>query len=267
MKTCSILIPSMNAFEAVQLAVESIHKFTRYPGLQIIVYDDASENDVDLPYLREARDKGLITQLIEGRQHVSHGGALNILLNQVCETDLAVVMDCDVQIKTTSWIEPLIGMINKPDILGVCDFRHEAIRFGCYTAGFYKMWFGLLNMAAYRDGMQVDWRYGEATREAYPFNQMFTCLDGIVKPPGFNENLVKMDPGSKLWVKIRYDNPKRYRMLFLPKWMNGKFHHYGHISMSSIPQPQHSDQVRINREVRFAQIKEELRRLRCQVKS
>ena len=254
MRTCSILISNRNAFEAVQLCLESIHKFTRYQDLQIIVYDDATENDIDLPYLREALDKGWITKLIEGQKHVSHGGALNVLLNQECETDLAVVMDCDVQIKAHGWIEPLIGMINKPDVLGVCDFRHELINRGCYTAGFYQMWFGLLNMKAYRDGMQVDWQYGEATRDAYPLNQMFACLDGVVKPPGFNENLVRLDPGSKLWVKVRYDNPKKYRMLFLPKVMYSKFHHY-------------SAQVGINRETRFAQIKEELRRLRCQVKS
>lgn len=259
----SILIPNLNSFEAVQLAVESIAFYTRHSNYDFIVYDDCSTNDMDVSYLREAKRRGWITELIEGKKHIGHGAALNILLNEVCDSDLAMVVDCDVQIKGVGWLRDMTSLVTQDDILGVCNFRHEMLIRECYCAGFYRMWFGLLNMHAYRDGMQVDWRYAEATREHEPFKSMFMCLDGIPRPKGFNENLVKMDPGSKLWVKVRYENPKGYRMIHIPGPVLAKFHHYGHISMISIPDPRHSDQVRINRETRFKKIREELGKLRC----
>ena len=68
-----ILMPNLNSFEAVQLAVESIHHYTRHTNYEFIVYDDCSINDVDVDYLREAKRRGWITDLIEGQKHIGHG--------------------------------------------------------------------------------------------------------------------------------------------------------------------------------------------------
>ena len=262
--TVSVLIPNRNSFEAVQLCIESVRHYTRHPH-KIVVLDDTSQNDVDLAYLRDCQRKGWLELIENTGPALTHGGALNVLLNEVCDTRYAFVLDCDVQILGPLWLAEMMALIEgHADILGMCDFRHKMINQECYIAGFYKMWFGLLNMHAYRDGMQVDWRYAQTTLEAEPFKSMFMCLDGVVKPKGFNYNLVKMDPGSKLWVKVRYDNPRGYRVLHVPRAIAARYRHFGHISMISIPDPSHSDQVRINRETRFTKIREELRKLRCQ---
>lgn len=266
MKTCSILISNYNSFEAIQLCIESVRKYTKYPH-KIVVYNDICINGVDDVYLRECRDKGWI-ELHENlsETNLSHGGVLNKLINELCDTDLAAIIDCDVQIKGEGWFEDLIEIASDPEILAVCDMRHERISpYGYYVPGFYQLWFSLLNMEAYRDGMQVDWMHETEIKEKEPYRNMFRCLDGIARPANFDDNMVDIDPGSKLWVKVNYDNPKGYRVLWLPEKVRSKFYHYGHISMISIPNETHSEDVRQKRITRMGMIREELQRLRCQI--
>jgi len=264
MKSCSILISNYNSFEAIQLCIESVRKYTQYPH-KIIVFDDASINTVDLEYLREAKEEGFIHKLIEGKKQLTHGGSLNVLINENCDTEYAAVLDCDTQIRGHGWLTDLMNLASKdPMVLAICDFKHEGITNDGYRTGIYLFWFGLLNMTAYRDGMQVDWMLSKEDRNQEPYKSLFSFLSGIPKPAGFNENLAINDPGSKLWVKVRYDNPKGYKVISVPPGVFAKYRHFGHISMISIPDPRHSAQVRINRETRFAQIKTELARLRCQ---
>lgn len=264
MKTCSILISNYNSFEAIQLCLESVRKYTQYPH-KVMVFDDASTNEVDVKYLRKALEDGLIHKLIEGKKQLTHGGALNILINGLCNTDYAVVLDCDTQIKGYGWLTDLMNLASRdPGILAVCNFKHEGINSYGYRTGFYTFWFGFLNMVAYRDGMQVDWILSRENRNKEPYKSLFDFLSGIPKPETFDENVVFNDPGSQLWVKVRYDNPKGYRVINVPVGILAKYRHFGHISMISIPHPSHSEQVKFNRETRFAQIRTELARLRCQ---
>lgn len=263
MKSCSVIITNYNSREAIQLCIESVRHYTNYPGLRVLVFNDLCDNDIDDTYLRQCRDKGLI-ELHESDKHLGHGANLNRALNEICDTQLAAVLDCDTQVKAHGWLDDLIACVNSSQVLGVADMRHELINNWGYVPGFYRMWFALLNMEAYRDGMQVDWRFSKVDKQTPPYDRMFDMLSGIPKPKTFNENLVELDPGSKLWIKIRYDNPKGYKMLFLPDKVKGKYHHYGHIAMTGLPHPDHSEQTRRNWEMRMAKIREELKRLRCQ---
>lgn len=228
----SILISNYNSYEAIQLCIESVRRYSP-PDIKIIVYNDDCFNGIDDKYLREGRDKGWI-ELHENLtgQLITHGGSLNKLVNEICRTDYAIVMDNDIQIKARSWIDDMFSYM-KDGVLAVCDWRHECINNEGYVAGFYRFWLGLINMTAYRDGMQVDWMFERTERNKPPYDKMFLCLDGIPKPAGFNENLVQLDPGSKLWVKVFYDNPKGYRVVHLPLSMKSKFYHHGHISALS----------------------------------
>lgn len=263
-KTVSILISNRDSFQAIELCVESVRKYTRHPH-QVIVYDDASTNTVDVEYLREAKKRGLIHEFIEGKKQLTHGGSLNVLINEICDTDYAAVLDCDTQVRGHGWLADLVNIISEDSqILGICDFKHEGIQANGYRTGFYTIWFGLLNMIAYRDGMQVDWMLSRENRNREPYKSLFDFLSGIPKPETFDENVVFNDPGSQLWVKVRYDNPKGYKVVNVPLEIFSKYRHFGHISMISIPHPSHSAQVKFNRETRFAQIKTELARLRCQ---
>lgn len=263
MKSCSILISNYNSFEAIQLCLESVRKHTHYPH-KIIVCNDLCVNGVDDGYLRECRDRGWI-ELYEAEKQLTHGGCLNVLVNELCDTDYAAILDCDVQIRGDGWLKELVAEAEKdPMTLAVVDYKHEGVNPFGYRTGFYTFWFGLLNMRAYRDGMQVDWMLERADRRREPYRTLFSFLDGIPKAPTFDENLVLNDPGSKLWLKVMFDNPKGYKVVYVPPEIRAKYRHFGHISMISIPHPSHSEQVRINREERFGAIREELRRLRCQ---
>jgi len=275
MKDCSILISNRNSYEAIQLCVESILKYTKYPNCRIIVYDDNSDNSVDINYLRKMKDCGLI-ELVEGhREDVGyfkdwpgtssqywHGNSLNILINEICNTDYAVVLDCDIQILKSNWFKDLINLALKDEkTLGICDsFDKRMLVEGGYRVGYYGFWFGLLDMNIYKDGMKIDWRPSIYDRREEPYCSMFSSLYPPEKTSFYNKycnkekfkrNQVYSDPGGKLWIKVNYDNPKKYKVVPLPENVRSKFRHYGNISTTQ-------------RLMGLKKIKEELRKLRCQ---
>lgn len=268
-KTVSILIPNYNSFDAIQLCIESVRKYTKYPH-KIIVHDDRCMNKIDDIYLAECEKKGWII-LYSSKKQLGHGGSLNFLLHEVCDTDYAMIMDCDVHIKAPGWLEGMITEGEKnPKTIAVVNSKAGGFSTVAYRPTFYMFWFGLLNMERYNDGMQVDWRRGTRDRRKEPFLTEFAdCY-----PPEkmklfekydvgtFDRNSVWVDPGSWLYLKVRYDNPKGYIVVPVPDIINKQFHHFGHISMMGIPSPRHSEQTREKRKVRFAAINKELRRLR-----
>jgi hypothetical protein len=234
MKTCSILIPNYNSFEAVQLCIESIRKHTKYP-YKIIVYNDRCINNVDTEYLNGCLEKEWIHELYSGDVQQTHGGSLNILINEKCKTDYAAIIDCDVVIRQTGWLGDLINEAEKnPKILAVVDYKDKGYAFaGGYRTGIYLFWFGLLNMNAYRDGMQINWRlsiedrtkepYLSEFRELYPpeTNEYFQMIFRQGNMPfktmeEFPRDRVVNDPGSQLYIKAKYDNPKGYLVVPLP---------------------------------------------------
>jgi len=287
MRSVSILIPNRNSFEAVQLCIESIRLHTEYPNYKIVVYDDYSvypqdgtmqPNPVDLPYLRACAEKGWIT-LIEGKEHKRHGGALNILVNEVCDTDYAVVCDCDIWIKARGWLADLIRFAERdPKILIVCNQKRAGYTIQGYRSGMFTLWFGLINMRAYRDGMQVDWnvRFGDRREEPYKSEvahlhpaeqnatfQMYLEKRGW-KREKFDPNKVCNDPGSMLYLKWKYDNPKGYQAVHVPFHIEAKYKHFSHISLLPYPSPltDKSGQAWARREAIMSEIKQELTMIR-----
>lgn len=284
MKTVTIAIPNYNSFEAIQLCIESIRRHTNYPDYRIIVYNDRCINKIDAEYLYDCLKKGWIQELYEGDVQQTHGGSLNILINEKCQTDYAAIIDCDIVIRQDGWLEDLINEAEKhPKILAVVDYKDKGYAFdGSFRTGIYLFWFGLLNMNAYRDGMQVNWRLSIADRREEPYLSEFADL----YPPERNDywlmlfrrgsfpytdiescpkDKVVNDPGAQLYMKIKYNNPKGYRAVLLPSQTRHKFYHFEHISMLSIPHPSHDEKVRAARETRFAMIKTELERLRTTI--
>lgn len=281
MKTVSILIPNYNSYEAIQLCIESIRKHTKYP-YRIIVYNDRCINDVDTEYLNDCLEKGWIHELYAGDIQQTHGGSLNILINEKCKTDYAAIIDCDIWIKRDGWLGDLINEAERdPMTLAIVDHKAGGFAFdGGYRTAFYLFWFGLINMQNYNDGMQVDWMLSTEDRTKEPYlsefadiyppetNAYFTTLFKAGHFPfktieDWPRNRVVNDPGSQLYVKAKHDNPKGYKVFPLPPQVRGKFYHFEHISMISIPHPSHGEDVRIARESRFAMIKTELTKLRA----
>lgn len=267
MNPMSILIPNKDSYEAIQLCIESIRKYTTYPDYEIIVYDDSSINGVDLEYLKQARVRGWIHELIIGDKSSGHGKALNFLINEACQTPLAMIVDSDVHIKDYGWLEDIVKAIDMQKDLVVCD----VIPKGLFTVQGYRMpicdvSFGLLNMRVYKDGMQVDWLPKKIDRRKEPFLSLFADIYPPEKTEyfrkkgdkeRFQENQVIIDVGSNLWMKATYENVKGYRIIPIPEYIKGKYRHFGHMSLLS-----RSDEFKDN--IKFREMKTALKELRSQ---
>jgi glycosyltransferase involved in cell wall biosynthesis len=253
------MISNYNSFEAIQLCIESIRAKTDYPNYQIIVHDDESSNNVDIKYLEEAEAKGWI-QLIRGNNRKRwgndfesfsplghpapywHGCALNVLINESCHTDLAMLLDCDIFIKESDWLSRMVEFIDD-DILVVAYFVNARAHVGWptgrggsqvfYVPGWYRPSFCMINMIPYRDGMQVDWRGGSADIRDEPYKTLLGMLKKERKDKELEETCIAFDPGSSLWIKMQIDNPKQYAAKPLPIDMELKFHHFKQISVRS----------------------------------
>ena len=290
MKTCDVVIANYNSGPAIQLAIESLRHYDAGYPYRLIVHDDYPANGVDAPYLAHALETGLIDELYTDAEAQGHGGSLNILLNEKCQSDYAAVLDCDTVIRRSGWLKNLIDAADAdPLTVIVSDFKQGGYQFlvGGYRTGFFTIWFGLINMTAYRDGMVTDWRFSMEDRRNEPYASLFYHL----YPPESNAQFmtwwnekdakgnrrhftacpslaefprdqVMNDPGSQLYVKMLTDNPKGYKAVNLPPSVNGAWHHFGHISMLGMPKSHDTPDVVQARDTRMAQIREELDRLR-----
>jgi glycosyltransferase involved in cell wall biosynthesis len=231
-----------------------VRRYTEYPDYQIIVYDDCSDNGADLLYLREKQKQGWL-KLIEGKEHKDHGGALNVLINETCKTDLAMILDCDIQILRSRWLTDMVNSISQDEkAIGICNCLGIKERGeGVYVGPFCEFWFGLLNMNIYRNGMQVDWMpkiiLDKEEMKKYIKNIDVNTLDYFV-----------LDVGSKLYVKILYDNPKGYYFISpLPEYIKSGYRHYAQIT--SLSKETRAD-IKKHMDWQFITIKKELEKLR-----
>lgn len=265
MDNISILIPNRNSLEALELAIESIRHYTRYP-YKLIVFDDASTNGRDIEYLERAESNGWL-ELHRGEKRVGHGGILNELINVLCDTDYAVVMDSDVEIKGFNWIQDFMKLM-APDVIAVSDVIDRRTTWKGYNVPVCDFSFGFLNMKLYRDDMGVDWRVmaGGTDRRQYPYESMFADIyppDRASVGTKFSENFVSCDPGGKFWLRVHFGNPKGYKMLPIPSILKPKYHHHGHISYISEIEDSFTDKIRQGRDAKFNLIKRQLKGLRC----
>lgn len=234
-----ILIPNYNGREALELCIESIDRYTPEPH-RVFVHDDHSTAKEDHSNIC----RYLVDEKIHGAafavDHRGHGDALNNLL-RFCEADYAAIIDNDIEITERGWLGELLAIAKSdPKILIVCDRKAR----GYYPRGFrpemFLLWLGLINMKAYRDGMDVDWAQQEADRRAEPWasyfealcppeeNEVFLLYKSQGGYEGFDRDKVIFDPGATLCAKMQFDNPKGYKSRALTDSIRKKFIHYSH---------------------------------------
>jgi len=266
-KQVDINIPNKDSFEAIQLCIESIRRYTRYSNYKIVVHDDFSSNKVDLEYLEKAQDNEWITLHKNTTRHEGHGGGMNALFNEHCASDLAITMDCDVAIREAGWLSELVDMISgRNDVLAIIDTYPKYYTPVCYRLPMLNIFCGLINMKAYRDDMQFNWLNRREDRRQEPFKSIFapfyppSQIDGLRE--NFDENRVSIDPGANFWLKAFHDNPKNYKIVNLPHSVRRKFHHFGHVSCIALPDFDNVPRIRQVRDSKFKQIREELQALR-----
>ena len=229
MKKVAILISNLNSYEAIQLCIESVRKYTMHP-YQMIVYDSGSYNKCDLEYLRKTRRDGWI-ELIESQENKTHGDALNFLLNERCKDDFdyAAVLDDDIFIKEEGWLEDMLGEVEKEGVLAAADYGSDLV----YShMDYYKIWFSIFNLEAYRDDMQVDWNRTSGDSREEPYKSMIERKRSLAKNPSLpiEPMAIVNDTGSKLLLKILCENPKEYRVVPCPENVKGKYEHWGKMS-------------------------------------
>lgn len=233
-KSVTICVTNFQSGDTISLCIESIRKFTAYPH-EIAVYDDATDPAYydDLTYLRDVRDKGWI-RLIEGRQRLNHGPALGRLLDS-CQTDLAMVMDCDIQIKGPGWLEPIVAAQEASGAALIVDL--ESFPDNPATL---KSWFFMLDLHQYPH-VKAEWHY--TTR---PDFVSWETTPNALYPTGY-----------RIWENcIKQGRP----VIPIPVAVHEKFRHHEHISVLSFPMEGKDYMVR---QRRYAVIQGELRKLRA----
>lgn len=232
-KPVSILICNYTTYEAVQLCVESVRALTDYPDFRIVVHDDESINNMDVPYLERAERRGWI-RLIKGTAkakwrerggtyppHVHkacfwHGHALDALVNGACDTPLAVTLDADVRVKDPRWLRELLAVMDDQTLVVADEIPGYRMSSGQYCLPYYALWFALLNMDAYHDGMAVDWMSHSGDIRQEPYATLMAGLrDDSVGEPGVRF-AVTGSPGSCLWTQMAAYNPKGYKARPVP---------------------------------------------------
>lgn len=244
MKSVTVCITNFQSGDAVALAIESVRRFTPGPP-EIAVIDDHSDPDLygeELAYLRDCAAKGWI-RLLENEQRINHGPSLARLLDTVT-TDLAMVIDCDVQILAPGWMELMIAEQERTGAAMVANlekFNDDNVHL--------QSWFFMLDMAQYPH-VKDDWNYSYRKDgkpgmrgTGYLIQEHIWEQGRVIAPlpkelggrePGFNSDLAWGVPG--------------------------RWHHACHISVLSAPQAGPNWEAR---RARYALIQAELRKLRA----
>lgn len=239
MKSVSILIPNYHCQEAIELTVESIRKYTNPEDYKMIVHNDMDPRDMDYSnqnaqYLKGCEKRGWL-EYLESEKNIGHGSSVGVLIDK-CDTDLAVFLDCDIQILRHGWLEEVVSLFRDEKDLLFCTLE-EIKTAKPSLSPWLHIWFMALNMKAYRDGMEVDWSTGR--------------IDGVW-----------WNVGARLLHKVRDDNPKGYRIQPMPKSVESCCYHYAHVSCIAIIGPNETPSFIARHNEVFAKIREELATLR-----
>lgn len=239
MKSVDILIPNWHCLEAIELAVESIRAYTNPSHYKLIVHDDAIPRKKGFTYrnrdyLRECAKNDWL-ELIESKKNQGHGKSLDILFKR-CDSDIAVVLDCDVQILKSGWLQKLVSLFKTRRDLMFCNTEKVHTEKPSLTTWF-NPWFLALNMRAYRKDMKVSWAAD--------------TIDGVW-----------WNVGARLLKKVREDNPKRYRIQPIPEDLKPYYFHHVHTSCVSVISDWDTENYKATHHAKFKKIREELTKIR-----
>ena len=242
MPSVDVLIPNHNTWPFVELCVESVLRRTEGVDIKVIVHDE-STNREDRQYLEQAAQDGLIT-LISGNTRERwnddraifsphghpapywHGCAVNVLVNETCRAPYAFLMDSDVYVVDRDWLSSMLDLMDGNAIVAAYEWQPGKRGTGVYVPGWLRPHYLLLDMAKYRDGMEVDWRGGSSTTGVEPYRTVFASLPHEIDRPRTGQEYVAWDPGTSLWLKMRYDNPHGYELRRIPLEVEQKSRHF-----------------------------------------
>lgn len=245
MRACSILISSWWSHDALEMTIESILERTAYDNYKIVVCDSSAPDSRERAYLRRNRDGGYIELIEHDAGMLKHGEAINRLL-QYCSTELACLLDSDVEILSGDWLSMLVNFIKTDKDLGV----GQLMKGGCFLpqsifrGPLYHPSCLLLNMPTYRRfGSEDDWpekgisMLGQGLpMTGYKYKYKF---DGWPRCEGNNlvynydptMKGVHYDTAGRFTEKVLWENPEGLKMYPLPvDFLHRKIYHFGGMS-------------------------------------
>jgi len=230
MRPYSILISSWCSHDAIEITVESILKRTVYDNYKIVVCDSSPIDGRERRYLRKHKADGHIELLECNSGKLEHGEAINWLL-RYCSTELACILDSDVEILAGDWLLTLAGLILNDKDLGVGDLRKGGcfLNSSIFRGPLYHPSCLFLNMVAYRRfGSEDDWpekgmsKLGQGIPMAeYKYKHKFdgwpNC-EGRYLVHNFDPKMegVHYDTGGRFTEKVLWENPEGLKMHPLP---------------------------------------------------
>lgn len=257
MRPCSILISSWCSHDALELTIESILEHTVYDDYGIVVLDSSPENSRERQYLRRHRDDKNIRLLEYNEGRLGHGWAINKLL-QSCTSELACLLDSDVEILSGDWLTTLSMLIRDDKDIGVGDMRKGGcfLNSSTFRGPLYHPSCLLLNMPVYKQfGSEDDWPERGGGFSTKPPGWAITSDEGgripmseykyrykfENRPLGENSHLVynfdprmsvvHYDTAGRFTEKILWENPDELRMRSMPPdFFKNKVLHFGGMS-------------------------------------
>ena len=141
----------------------------------------------------------------------------------------------DIEILQPDWLDMLVERMDKPDVLGVADFKPGRNHFDrMWIAPRYLPDWMLLDMEKYREiEGEDDWDLSFVPYPDWPHPEVFAKQRPLANPD-HNPPKVFRDTGWRIWEKMAHENPKNYKFVSLPyHWFGEKIHHFGGIDRNS----------------------------------
>ena len=239
MMDCSILISSWCGHKAMELCIESILERTDYGNYQIIVCDSSSPFGPDRKYLRNHKEKGNI-KLLENEMRLQHGQALWRLLSY-CKTDLACILDSDIEILSSDWLDVFTSQIqNYEKDLGIGFLIKGGNRPNndFFFAPVFHPSYLVLNMSLYRRIMKEDdWMIAHKDMKDFRYKKDLQAMNDGQASQWFEYDRslgrprIEYDAGGIFTERLIYENPAGLIMHAMPiEFFSEKVKHYGGMS-------------------------------------
>jgi GT2 family glycosyltransferase len=117
----SLIVPTHDRADLLRVALDSLFAKTRYPHLDIIIIDHASDDAETVSYLRELPQQHANVRVIRA-EGLFNWSRLNNLGAKEAKGDVLLFLNNDVETIEEGWLEELVGQACRPDVgaVGAC---------------------------------------------------------------------------------------------------------------------------------------------------
>ncbi len=110
----TIIIPSKNSMELLQVCIDSIFDKTDYPDYRVLIVDNGSDDMAALAYLEQLATHNRCEVIRDPRPF-----NFSALINQgirASKTELVCALNNDIEIISTDWLREMVSVIQQPNI-------------------------------------------------------------------------------------------------------------------------------------------------------